>query len=444
MIKTVKWIGVAMAAATALSAGAQTTRQEMYANPDLNGGVYYAYPVTESANTPAPKGYQPFYISHYGRHGSRYLISDRDYTSVLAVLDSARRAGKLTPLGLDVAARLDTVWLEAKGRGGELSPLGYRQHRGIAQRMYKAYPQVFDTKPASVKGMEQIYAGAPELSARSTTVMRCAHSMFAFIEALKELNPDLVIPRESGERDMYYMNHHTESSNRLHDTGGVTREANKNFKASKTHPDRLMSALFNDSVYVRDRVVPADLMWGLYWIAIDMQNMESPIRFYDIFTPEELFDLWQVFNFNFYSRNSSYPAAKGAFTDNAKNLVRNIAETADQYVNEGKRGATLRFGHDGNIVPLTALLQLEGCIAYVSDPDSLYKEYTDFRISPMGSNFQMILFRNKEGNILAKFMQNEREVHIPAPTDNFPFYDWSVARQWLQTVIDTPSGEFIK
>ena len=29
------------------------------------------------APTPAPKGYTPFYISHYGRHGSRYAWNSK-------------------------------------------------------------------------------------------------------------------------------------------------------------------------------------------------------------------------------------------------------------------------------------------------------------------------------------------------------------------------------
>ena len=57
----------------------QTTREEMAADPNKTGGVYFAYPSTKADNTPAPKGYRPFHISHYGRHGSRYLISDNDY-----------------------------------------------------------------------------------------------------------------------------------------------------------------------------------------------------------------------------------------------------------------------------------------------------------------------------------------------------------------------------
>ena len=55
---------------------------------DLNkaGGVYYAYPVTTVEQTATPKGYEPFYISHYGRHGSRYLIADNDYYWVLKLM----------------------------------------------------------------------------------------------------------------------------------------------------------------------------------------------------------------------------------------------------------------------------------------------------------------------------------------------------------------------
>ena len=59
--------------------GAQTSKEEMFATPEKTGGVYWAYPLDFAPQTKAPKGYKPFYISHYGRHGSRYLIADRDY-----------------------------------------------------------------------------------------------------------------------------------------------------------------------------------------------------------------------------------------------------------------------------------------------------------------------------------------------------------------------------
>ena len=400
-----------------IPAMAQTTAQEMFDNPERCGGVYYAYPTVERHDTPAPKGFKPFYVSHYGRHGSRYLISDNDYKWVLDAFHKADAAGALTPFGHNVMDRLDSVWVEARGRGGELSPLGARQHRAIANRLYHAYPGVF-TDDA-------------EITAKSTTVMRCAHSMFAFVEGLKENNPKLQIPRESGERAMVYLNYHSPESGPYAGHEGPWYQDYRKFKAEKTNPHRMMKELFNDSLYVRRYVDPEGLMWGLYWVAVDMQNMESDISFFDVFTPQELFDLWQVFNFNFFACNSSYAAAEGQLTGNARNLVCDIVAKADRCIASGEHGADFRFGHDGNIIPLAALMRLTNCYTDEMRPERLGSVWSDFKISPMASNLQMIFFRNKKGDILVKIMLNEREIAVDMPSATFPFYRWDDLRAYL-------------
>ncbi|MCM1293918.1 MAG: histidine phosphatase family protein, partial [Bacteroides sp.] len=225
---------IGLFAFTCIAGFAQKARQEVAENPAKAGGVYYAYPVTESANTPAPKGYTPFYVSHYGRHGSRYLIDDKDYVGAIKVIEKAHEAGKLTPEGEKVYSNLMKVWEEAEGRGGELTPLGARQHHDIAQRMYRAYPQVF--------------ADDAEVTAASTQVMRCAHSMFNFIEGLKELNPGLVIPKESNARNMIYLCHSEPPSWAFNDNKGRLqwKPEYDTWRKGKVNPARLMSALFND------------------------------------------------------------------------------------------------------------------------------------------------------------------------------------------------------
>ena len=50
-----------------LGVNAQTTFEEISADLNKAGGVYLAYPKVEAKQTPAPKGYKPFYVSHYGR-----------------------------------------------------------------------------------------------------------------------------------------------------------------------------------------------------------------------------------------------------------------------------------------------------------------------------------------------------------------------------------------
>ena len=51
--------------------------------------------------------------------------------------------GVLTELGKKTLCVLDSVSRMAKSRYGELTPLGARQHKGIAERMYKNFPEVF-------------------------------------------------------------------------------------------------------------------------------------------------------------------------------------------------------------------------------------------------------------------------------------------------------------
>ena len=65
-----------------LNGFAQSTREAILEDIARTGGVYYAYPVKEAIATPPPKGYKPFYISHYARHGSRWIQSEQDYKTL--------------------------------------------------------------------------------------------------------------------------------------------------------------------------------------------------------------------------------------------------------------------------------------------------------------------------------------------------------------------------
>ena len=46
----------------AATAGAQSAYDEIKADIDKAGGVYFMYPFDTPSATPAPKGYEPFYI----------------------------------------------------------------------------------------------------------------------------------------------------------------------------------------------------------------------------------------------------------------------------------------------------------------------------------------------------------------------------------------------
>lgn len=407
-----------------LGVKAQTTFEEISADLNKAGGVYLAYPTVETKQTPAPKGYKPFYVSHYGRHGSRYLLGDRDYQWIIQLMEKAEIVNGLTPLGHDVLKRLNMVWEEAQGRAGDLTPLGVRQHQGIAERMSKNFPEVF--------------RGKRHVSARSTVVYRCAMSMVAFGDRLKQLNPQLDMSYEMSEKYMSYLNYHSARSNAFtHGKKGPWVEEYRKFEEAQVHPDRLVSALFSNADFIRCEVNPSELMWGLYWIAVDMQDMETPVSFFDLFTAKEMFDLWQCVNYRFYMGNANPLASNGIVIANAKSLVENILESADAAIKDRSIAATLRFGHDGNVIPLLALLQIENFDVAVAGPAEVYKHWCDFKATPMASNVQIVFFENKAGDILVKFMHNEKEVHVPVKTDQWPFYHWTDVKEYYQKRLST-------
>ena len=107
-------------------AEAQTSRAELLAHPELATGNYCNYPLPTGQVTPAPEGYEPFYVSHYGRHGARYMTGSGHYRYVIGKMDSAQAKGWLTAKGEEVLARVKVAAADAWHREGDLTRLGGR------------------------------------------------------------------------------------------------------------------------------------------------------------------------------------------------------------------------------------------------------------------------------------------------------------------------------
>lgn len=396
-----------------ITVSAQTSLQEITETPQKSGGVLYAYPFKGENYTAPPKGYEAFYISHFGRHGSRYLINNDEYKWPLELLESASAARALTPLGEDVLGRLKQVWEEARGRGGDLSPLGVRQHRGIAERMYNSYPQIFDSNL--------------DISARSTLVTRCILSMDAFCERLKELNPGLNISRNASHRHMPDIcPPYSPEAETFRSAKDTWREEYRKFEESHIKPERLVNSLFSDKTFITEKVNPSALMKALGEIAGSVQNMEVNVSFYDIFTTEELFDIWQCKNYHNYVVDGPSSKSAGATIRMINPLLKDIMDKADDVIQSKGKGATLRFGHDGNLIPLLALMHVQNCYESISNTTDFYKVWSNFKTVPMASNIQIVFYRKSgSDDILVKFLHNEKEVLItPVKSDIPPFYKW--------------------
>lgn len=412
----------------AMGCHAQTIRQDIQQQPTLSAGNYLPYPdVSHVKLTPAPKGYTPFYLSHYGRHGSRYLIDPRDYTDVLQSLEQADAKGVLTDKGKRTLDVVRKMYRESLNRYGELTPLGAKQHRGIAQRMIAHYPEVF--------------AGDAHVDAKSTVVIRCILSMENELQELLLVNPRLQITHDASEHDMYYMNHNDTALFR-HRWDGESRTALDSYQRSLIKGDRLATSLFTDAAYIREHIDTDKLFRDLFSLTSILPNSDLGEQYslYDLFTNDELYRIFLAYNAYWYIHGGACKLNGGLQPYSQRNLLRNIITTADSCVQLDHPGATLRFGHDTMLLPLSVLLNIDGLGMETGNLEDLASSsWACYKIFPMGSNLQWVFYRNpqKPKDIIFKLLLNEQEVTLPdlKPMSG-PYYRWSDFRTFFLKKID--------
>ena len=409
--------------------------------PEQLGGVYYAYPTGEKTSSfviqPSAINIVPFYISHYGRHGSRWLPDDSRY---IWVNEQFEDVSNLTKLGKSVRKRLKKVWKNAQGNGGKLTPLGASQHQGIAQRMMARYPQVFQDNIRMI--------------ARSSTVDRCRKSMLAFTDEIRRQLPDKLMSVETNEADMRWLVHNTSE----------VKDLEKRTKVyPRISPNRFMQSLFKEPKKVfnvpeeQQRQLSMKLLSELFTIATDMQDIPLDINLFDVFTREEMLALYETNNKRMTICNGNLPQSEGIPARAAITLWQNIEKEADEAiaqflnpssVNGNRVGAFLRFGHDINLYRLLSLLQLS----------SIHNDSFDYmdEVVPMAANLQMVFYYDGivkgDSAIYVQFLHNERPVAIGLASDSSdssnprasrissississnpsPFYPWPAVKQYV-------------
>ena len=409
------------------SAAAQSARDDFKNDTHLSASNYLAYPgPTQGVLTPAPDGKKPFYISHYGRHGSRYLINPSEYKRPMEILQAADKAGKLTPLGQDVLRRVKLMNEESEKRLGELTPLGAQQHKQIARRMFERFPEVFE--------------GEANIDAKSTIVIRCILSMENALQQLLLMNPKLHITHDASEHDMWYMNYtDRELVSKRHNF--ETESAYYSFMEKHRDYLRAMSALFNDQEYMEQNVDAWQLNNYLFKLASNLQSSElhKKITLYDIFTDDEIYSNWLIINARWYMEYGACPLNGGTQPYTQRHLLRNIIEQADSCLRLKKPGATLRFGHETMVLPLTCLLELDNFGIQERNLERLEsKGWLNYKIFTMGANIQFIFYRKDftDNDVLVKVLLNENEARLPLHSSIEPYYKWSEVREYYLNKLD--------
>ena len=399
---------------------AQTSKKEIFGDIYRTGSNYFAYPGPKAkALTKTPEGYTPFYISHYGRHGSRYMSNNEYYVTAINKLDSAQQMGILTKLGEDVLAKLRIGYADAWHRDGDLSKLGAQQHHDIAHRMYERFQELL-SRPLCI-------------AAKASTSRRVMLSMFNFCQELQRLNPDLEILMDASKHDFSYVVEDLSIQPAATPQSEAYEQQRSEIFEGAHNPTRLMASLFTDVRKAETFVSGRDLMEALYNVAEDLQNVpELNISLIEVFTKQELFDMWQGYNAGWLLNTGLVPGSTPYYLQQ-KEVLDSIVSTADKVILAGKPTATLRFSHDSSVLPLTYLLGLKEAMGGVTDIKNLYKYISIDKIIPMAANIQIIFYRKADSDdILVKFLLNENETSVPAlKTDVAPYYHWKDVRTYL-------------
>lgn len=410
-----------------IAAMAQSPREDFRKDINISGALYRAYPGPQKQLSAAPAGYTPYYISHYGRHGSRYLIGKNDYEDPYKTLKAAAKAGALNEKGMDVFKKVEEIRSEAKGRLGELTPLGAEQHKQIAKRMYERFPEVFE--------------GKTNIDAKSTIVIRCILSMENEMQQFLVMNPYLHITHDASYHDMNYMNQDDSLLWSWKGKGADTEEY-KNFCAKHSITDRVAKLLFKDTKYLADNKINGEeLVRQLFHLAQNIQSTELRHKFnlWDLFNEDEVYDMWSSSNAWWYIAYGNSPLSGGQQCFSQRNLLRKIISEADSCLALPHPGATLRFGHDTMVLPLTCLLNINGNGISVDLDEAEKKGWANYKIAPMATNIQFIFYHknDQDKDPIFKVLHCEDEAVLPdlKPVQGH-YYKWSDFKAFFLKKLD--------
>ena len=426
---------------TALAAVVITTaqtpdavRESIRKYPNLALPTYSTYPsIPLGEIATAPEGFEPFYFSLVGRHGSRYDQSGKSFRKALSVFSKADSLGILTEQGKHLYSHIAEISAAQNGRNGELSDLGYNQWLGIAHRAYDHFAPVFAS--GSIDG-------------KSSTSLRCVLSMVAFNQGLKEKNPQLTISQNARKSELaivrpLYDNPATPAMARKirerNESSGewVKRrdEWEDNFDASSfiskvtTDRKRFLKECGGKKDFRMLRYSFRTLLFGENFELGDRELLTS------LFTPEEMYAIYV------YQTAKWVNASLGRGNEEVEMYSSFMRPMVDDIIAKGNAAiegknphkADLRFTHDSYVGPLLSVMGYEGCVPkYNEDLELATTSFNHGMVVPMAANLQIVLYRNKSGEVLVRSLVNERDAYLPIKCATAPFYPWKVFCKHLE------------
>lgn len=373
-------------------------------------------------DTKAPKGYKPFYISHFGRHGTRSGWTESALGRIPATLRKADSLGILTPQG-DSLLRESVIYAEKyDSMPGRLLPLGFEEQKILADRMYSRFKPVFKGERKEVRSV-------------SSMVPRCIMTMTSFTNELTAIDPGLKLTWDTGENYMTYLA--TDSGKEAKKRCREMRDSL--YKVYTPDTETFLRTLFTDPELGR-KVINTDVQKFMHWVytqgrlnrAFGMPKSE--MRFLPM---DAIYKFWDYGQIALYLLQcNSVEFGDQRMPANVP-LAKDIIAKADAAIaGDNAPAADLRFAHDYGLLSIMSFIGLEGVGERMTMQEAQKKWFGSW-YTPFAGNLQLIFYRNRGGDVLVKFLMNENETLLIGmePVDG-PYYKWDDVKKMLEDKIE--------
>ena len=401
---------VATACAWCACAAISSSRLDL----ERTAAIYHSYEFHESDGAPAPKGFKPFYIAHYGRHGSRMLTGE--YLSrALSTFEKADGNNALTVTGRDLLHMLRRVSDLHSGMVGQLSARGAEEQRTLAKRMAKRFPDVF--------------RGRRKVRCQATTYPRALVSQMNFVVSLKESAPYLELGFATGDKVERLLLHPRR------DFEGVLPQIKDMVKEKLGEGTSLPMFLGRYFKNLNDIGNPDELAMQLircFSICQCLRDELDGMDMYRFASYDEISALSHCFEANVYAMMGNSNEFGDRVVWSAVSLAKDFVERADEAISDRNIAADLRFGHDAGLWPLAGLMDLEGPGDRAPVTES-WRFCPAWKWMPMAANIQLVFYRNSDDDeVLVKILFNEREMRVRGLSlRGWPYYRWQELRDHI-------------
>lgn len=410
------------------SARADSVRALVRSDRSLAAGLDRIYE-SPSAPPSAPKGWESFYVSHYGRHGSRYAYTSDVYTMLLGALKKGEKEDNLTEYGKETMKGMETLYDEAFYRTGSLTHKGWNQHIEIARNMVRVNSKAF--------GKGSRIDAVPSNSPRAIV------SMGAFCLEAGRLAPKAEIYEHQGLYELQATSPNM-GANPLVLHGKKTESPYESsseeifFKLMPDYQDILGKFFTRPDLvagYVADdRMTGEESMLYLfdcmYMLDAGGSSLDIQWPVPQIFSDDEFARMWEVDN---YMRFDEYVHYKTPCCS----VWLDFMDKADKRIASGEKGADLRFGHDHVIMTLLMLADIDRFDEIPAGENDLPGVFQTYRV-PMACNIQLVFYRRKgtqslsADNVRVRLLLNESPASFSGlKKDADGCYRWSDVREYL-------------